>query len=411
MYARAVSAFGPLALAAIALLGLLSSPLVAQQDGIGLPLKVPFDKKIKYEIPVGLSCPHHLSAFSDDTSIFDVSFSNGFTMNPKITIHAKGTGVATLFYTLIGKDEFEGDKGDCTGSTMGSMSVRVLPDEKTIDQLVKELIGDLKTNLAQEYKTNGKGFDSSIKDLYKDFKDGSLSLDAALSLLNSGYLNATFSNLLDTRSGLADLSSDISGVLVQFDSEPGLVGGHSQQGAWGRWDQGLYDVTGKQEDAAKNLDSAIWKVWKKFSKSFDDPELVPEFTLVRKPYNYFGFFGLVPPNADDWSAKPPRLAASIYYMMGYAKECDPLSGALWIAGYAEPDTSMHGELTIGEEYFDEFDFTTELDGTFSIGLGTFGSYGHGDGEVSDPLPSGLARYDLFYEGDEDPMDSMFITIP
>jgi len=402
-----------LAITAIALAGLLVMPGAAQADSKSPTFKLPMGKKLKYELPVPfeLDCPHHVNAWSDDTNVFEVDLSGGFTKNPKVTIIPKFPGVASLNFDLVGKDQYKGESGDCTGSYMSSVSVRVTIDDKQFDKLAKDALSSLLKNLNQGYKQQQEIFDGTLDQLLEDYSKGFIGLDPALNTLNSAYLNAQVSNLTDTRTSLTSTGSQLSSYLTSNGASPGFFGGHSQQGAWGRWDQGVYDVSMAHEEAAQDLDSGMWKAWNTIRKDTNDPLLVPEFTLVRPAYDYLKGFGVVPPNAGDWVAPAARLPATIYYMIGYAKECDPNSGALWAVGLSVGDANLHGEVRIGG-ITEEYDFTADSGGVWQAQFGNFG-YGHGgaDGEPADPLPSGLARYDVFYEGETDPTNSLFVTIP
>jgi len=399
---------------AAALTALLAVPVAAQQESKAQTFKVPFGKKFQIELPVPfeLDCGHHVSAWSDDTNIFDVKLSGGFTKNPKVTVIPKSPGIAALNFDLVGKDQYEGESGDCTGSFMGTVSVRVLPDDKDLDKLAKDALKLVLKNLKQGYKSEWKLFVQTANELVNDFKQGAISLDPALDSLNSAYFDATISNLLNTRVSLTDVADQLGSNLAAFGAEPGFVGGHSQQGAWEVWDQSIYKVSTEHENAAQDLDGTMWKTWNSLSGLVDDPELVPEFTLVRPSYDYLKGFGVVPPNSGDWTQPAARLPATIYYLIGYSKECDTESGAMFAVGLAEPDFTLHGEVRIGSDLV-EYDFPADSSGVWQAGFGTFGSYGHGgsDGGVSDPLSSGLARYDIFYEAESNPTNTLFITIP
>ncbi|MHC4844639.1 MAG: hypothetical protein ACYTCU_00605 [Planctomycetota bacterium] len=396
-----------------ALIGLLVLPGAAQQDALATEVKVPFGKKFKYELPIPfeLDCPHHVNAWSDDTSVFDVQLSGGFTKTPKITIFPKFAGVAALNFDIVGKDQYEGEPGDCTGNFASSVSIRVLPDDKQLDKLVKQALDSLKKGLKEDYGQHQETFDQSVSQLLNDYSKGYINLDPALTTLNSLYFTATIDNLLDTRTGLTSVASQLSSNLASDGATPGFVGGHSQAGAWGRWDQGVYDISMEHEGASQDLDGSMWKAWNTLRKHTDDPAEQREFTLVRASYDYQKGYGVVPPNSGDWVAPAARLPATIYYMIGTAKECDPNSGQLWAVGLADPSASLSGEIRIGGTT-EAADFSADGNGVWIVGFGYQG-YGHagGDGESMPPLPSGLARYDVFYEGEANPTNSMFLTIP
>ncbi len=396
---------------------LLCTVAAAQQDAVSsTSIKRVVGKNTTYTLPLpfDLDCPHHVTASSTDTNIFDVEYSDSFTKKPKVKLIPNNPGTATLTFSLLGKDQYLGQPGSCTGVFADTVDVRILPDDKDMTREARNITRPIYADLRQSMRQREKDFRLNIGSLVHDYKKGNNSLSLTLSEMNVEYFDAQIGNVLEVRDELGDASNQISNELIGRGFDPGFIGDHSTQGTWGVWDRFVGEVSKYQEKSAGRVDKLIWKGWDAVAKAVEDPAEVPEYSLVRVNYDLVSAFNIVPPHAGDWSSARARLPATVYYAIGYALECDPNSGAMVAIGYSYPGANIHGEFHIDGGQHD-YDTTADGNGIWTATVGNFGSYGHGGDDGADGpvvvLPSGLGRYDAFDAADSFPGSSLFLTIP